>query len=658
MNRPSKSPCGSWKSPITTDLIVCETVRLAEPAIQGDSIYWLEGRPQEQGRYVVVRHPLRAPAGEGESRDVTHAPFNVRSRVHEYGGGAYLVAGEILYFSNFADNRLYRMQGKNPAEPITPDSARRYADLILDPGRARLLCVCEDHSHDGVEPTNTLVAVPLGGAAPSPGRLELQTMAEGHDFYSSPRLSPDEFRLAWLAWDHPNMPWDGTELWVGEIAPDGSISGSERVAGGPEESIFQPEWSPDGVLHFISDRTGWWNLYRWKDGRAEPLWEKQAEFGVPQWVFGLSTYAFESEHRIVCTYLEEGAWRLAIIDTVTLGLRDLHVPYSYLHSLRARPGTLVCIAGSPSEVSSVIAVDLDTEETAVLRRSSNANIDPGYLSAPEAIMFPSAEGRMAHALYYPPVNRDFESPDGEQPPLIVASHGGPTSAARPVLELSTGSAQFWTSRGFAFVDVDYGGSTGYGRAYREVLYGRWGIVDVEDCVAAARYLAQRGAVDPHRLAIRGGSAGGYTTLCALTFTDQFQAGASYFGVSDLEALARDTHKFESRYMDKLVGPYPERADLYRERSPIHYVQRLSCPVIFFQGLEDRVVPPNQAEMLADALRAKGVPVAYVAFEDERHGFHHAASIKRCLEDELFFYSRIFGFTPADPISPVKIENLP
>jgi len=450
------------------------------------------------------------------------------------------------------------------------------------------------------------------------------------------------------------MPWDGTELWVGELDDDGSISAVHLVAGGLDESIFQPGWSPEGVLHFVSDRSGWWNLYCWRDERVEPLVEMEAEFGRPQWLFGITTYAFESVGHIVCALGRRGAWQLASLETASRRLRLIDVPYTEITGPRATPGRAVFLAGSPTQEMSVVQLNVASSRVEVLRPSSDVAVDARYLSSPEPIEFPTEKGLTAHALFYPPRNGDYTASSNERPPLLVRAHGGPTSAVSTALNLGT---QYWTSRGIAVLDVNYGGSTGYGRAYRKRLEGQWGVVDVDDCVNGARYLAERGAVDGERLAIAGGSAGGYTTLCALTFRDVFRAGASHFGVSDLEALENETHKFESRYSNRLVGPYPERADLYRERSPINYTDRLSCPVIFFQGLEDRVVPPNQAERMVAALRAKGVPVAYLAFEGEQHGFRRAENIRRALEAELYFYSRIFGFELAEPVEPVSVDNL-
>jgi dipeptidyl aminopeptidase/acylaminoacyl peptidase len=643
MSGPQTAPYGSWRSPITSDLIVAGTIGLDQVALDGTDVYWIEARPAEAGRNVIVQ---RTP--DGQTIDRTPQPFNARTRVHEYGGGAYAVVDGVLYFSNFSDQRLYRQERGARPRPITPEAELRYADAVIDRGRRRLICVCEDHTVAGREPANRLVSVALDGEdAP-------HELASGSDFYSSPRLSPDGARLAWLTWNHPNMPWDGTELWVAEVAADGTIGTPQRVAGGIDESIAQPEWSPDGILHFVSDRTGWWNLYRASAAGIEPLCSMPAEFARPQWVFGLSSYAFGSAGQLICTFTEQGSWRLAILDLATRQLEPIAMPYTEIRSLRAGSGRAVFVAGSPAEPAAVVQFDLGTQQREVLRRSSTVTLDAGYLSTPRAIEFPTEHGQTAHAFFYPPQNRDFTSPANERPPLIVSSHGGPTSATSTTQRLEI---QYWTSRGIGVLDVNYGGSTGYGRPYRQRLAGRWGIVDVDDCVNGARYLAERGEADERRLMIHGGSAGGYTTLCALTFRDLFEAGASYFGVSDLEALARDTHKFESRYLDGLIGPYPERRDLYRERSPIHFTDRLACPVILFQGLEDKVVPPSQAELMVTALRAKGLPVAYVAFEGEQHGFRRAENIKRTLDGELYFYSRVFGFDLAEPVEPVPIENL-
>jgi dipeptidyl aminopeptidase/acylaminoacyl peptidase len=638
------APYGSWKSPITSDLVSSSVIRFGyQIEIDGGDIYWVEMRPQEAGRYVIVRR-----SADGQVRDITPQPFNVRTRVHEYGGGAFKVDRGTVYFSNFADQRLYRQTPNSVPEPITPEGGMRYADGIIDHRRNRMICVCEDHTKNDKEPENFLAAVGIDETG------HFQKLVSGNDFYSSPRINPDGSLLAWLTWNHPNMPWDYTELWVGEIRQDGCIGNSLRIAGGKDESICQPKWAPDGTLYFTSDRTGWWNLYRRKGGRVEALCEMEAEFGVPQWSFGISTYGFESAGGIICTYTKDGRSYLASLDTSTRQIRTIDTPYTSIALLQATPDGVVLIAGSPSEAAAIVQRNLATGEMDVLRRSTEVAIDPGYLSVPRAIEFPTENGLTAHAFFYAAMNRDFVATEGERPPLLVISHGGPTGASSSEFNLMI---QYWSSRGFAVADVNYGGSSGYGRAYRQRLNGQWGIVDVDDCVNCARYLIKGGEVDADRVAIRGGSAGGYTTLAALTFRSFFKAGASYYGVSDLEALEKDTHKFESRYSDSLVGPYPARRDLYRERSPINFVERLSCPVIFFQGSEDRVVPPNQAEKMVAALRKKGTPVAYLLFDGEQHGFRRAQNIERALDAELYFYSKIFRFPLPEPIEPVPIENL-
>ncbi|MDQ1612296.1 MAG: hypothetical protein QOG00_2227 [Pyrinomonadaceae bacterium] len=651
------APYGSWKSPITADLIVQGAVGLGMVKTDGEDIYWLELRPNEGGRTCIVR---RTPGGE--LRDMTPPDFNARTRVHEYGGGDFVVHEGTIYFSNFADQRLYRQTPDAPApEPLTPESNAelRYADAIMDAARQRLIAVREDHRGAAAtgahEPANTLVALSLNADENADGG---RVLASGYDFYSSPRLSPDGQQLAWLCWNHPNMPWDGTELWLGDVAADGTIANARRVAGGRDESIFQPEWSPaEGRLHFVSDRSGWWNLYRMGEGASmefEPLCEMEAEFGQPQWGFGMSTYAFASDAEIACAYIVRGMSRLGRLDTTNKKLTPVESLYADLQYVQVAGARAVFRAGAPQRSAAIVAFDLESEQFEVLRRANEHSIDEGYLSIAQPVEFPTTEGQTAHAFFYPPRNRDFAAPTGERPPLLVKSHGGPTSAASTTLSLNI---QFWTSRGIAVLDVNYGGSTGYGRAYRMRLNGTWGITDVDDCANGALSLAAEGLVDGARCVITGGSAGGYTTLAALTFRDTFKAGASHYGVSDLGALVRDTHKFEARYLDNLIGPYPERADLYHARSPVNFTDQLSCPVIFFQGLEDKVVPPNQAELMVEALRAKGLPVAYVAFPGEQHGFRRAENIKRALEGELYFYSRVFGFALADPVEPVPLENL-
>jgi len=637
------APCGSWTSPITSDLIVAATVGLTDVLLDGEDLYWTEMRPAEGGRYVLVK---RAP--DGATVDVTPPGFNARTRVHEYGGAACSVHRGTVVFTHFEDQRLYRQRPGEPPQPIAPEGDVRHADGVFDGRRGRFLCVREDHSGSDREAVNSICSVDLAGEEPA------DLLCSGRDFYAAPRLSPDGSRLAWLEWDHPNMPWDGTELCVAELAEDGSPGEPVRVAGGPAESVLDPQWSPDGTLYFVSDRTDWWNLYRWRGGAIEPVCATDAEFAAPAWVFGRSMYTFAGPGRIVCAWSRGGRWSLGVIDTARGELSPLDTPYTDLSYVCATETHVCARAGSPTVGAGIVRFDLATGASEVLRTSSEAEVAPGYLSEPRAIEFPTEGGLSAHALYYAPKNAEFATTAGERPPLIVTIHGGPTGACTTSLNLTT---QFWTSRGFGVVDVNYGGSTGYGRAYRERLKGQWGIVDVDDCVNVVRYLAGQGEADGERAAIRGGSAGGWTTLCALAFRDVFQAGASYFGVSDAEALARETHKFESRYLDGLIAPYPEGRDVYRARSAIYHVDGLSCPLILFQGLEDKIVLPNQAERMFDALKAKGIPVAYLPFEGEQHGFRIAANIKRSLDAELYFYSRVFGFTPADVIEPVEIENL-
>ncbi len=646
------APYGSWLSPITSDLIVAGTVRLGQVELDGSDVYWIEGRPAEKGRNVIVRR-----SADGSTVDVTPLPFNARTLVNEYGGGSFIVVNGEVFFSNFSDQRLYRIEMDSEPEVVTSESKFRYADAVADFRQNRIICVREDHSLAGQEAVTAIVEINLTSG-------EQSVLVSGNDFYSSPRLSPDGQKLAWLEWNHPNMPWDGSELWLADVLEDGLLVNKTLVAGGESESIFQPEWSPGSELYFVSDRSNWWNLYRWRTGKLEAVCSKEAEFGLPQWVFGMSTYGFTSAEQIVCAYIEKGFSRLALIDVESGQIETIAAPFTQIEGIRCGAGKAVFFAGSPNEPSAIVSFDPQTLQFETLRRSSELAIDAGYVSRPQAIEYPTEknlteknlteDNLTAHGFFYPPHNKDYAGPVNELPPLLVMIHGGPTSAASPTLKLGI---QYWTSRGIAVLDVNYGGSTGYGRAYRERLKGNWGVVDVDDCVNGTRFLAERGMVDGNRLTITGGSAGGYTVLCALVFRDVFKAGASHYGVSDLAALEIDTHKFESRYTHSLVAPYPERADLYRERSPIHHTDKLNAPVIFFQGLEDKVVPPNQSEMMVEALRRKKLPVAYVTFEGEQHGFRQAANIKRALDGELYFYSRIFGFELAEPVEPVPIENL-
>jgi dipeptidyl aminopeptidase/acylaminoacyl peptidase len=637
------APYGSWLSPITSEFITRSTIRLSGVHLDGDDVYWTELRPREAGRTVIVRR-----AKNGEISDVTPESFNVRTLAHEYGGGSYTVHKGIVYFCNFADQRIYRQKLGGKPEALTAEAKVYWADLIVDEHRNRLLCVQEDHSEPGQEAITTISSVSL-----KDGSVEM--IIAGNDFYAYPRLSPNGMFMSWMSWNHPNMPWDESFVWAGNVASDGSVSNMRQIAGAPGESVFQPQWSHGGDLYYVSDRSGWWNLYKHTDYEGEfAVAERDAEFGQPMWIFGYSTYAFSSEDRIICDYCHRGMWTLAELHPETQQLTDFDLPYTDFQSVKANAHKAYFIAGSPTDPPAVCELDLKTKQCTVIRTSGDVDLEAGYFSRPQPIEFPTTGGRMAHAFFYPPQNRDFKAPDGEMPPLLVKSHGGPTSAASSTLNLAI---QYWTSRGFAVVDVNYGGSTGYGREYRSRLYNSWGIVDVEDCVHAATHLVEHNMVDPDRLAISGGSAGGYTTLCALTFHKLFKAGASHYGISDLEAMTTDTHKFESRYLDRLVGPFPLARQVYEERSPIHHVEKMHCPVIFFQGLEDKIVPPNQSEMMVNALRKRSIPVAYVKFEGEQHGFRKAENIRRALDGELYFYSQIFKFDLAEKIEPVEIENL-
>jgi dipeptidyl aminopeptidase/acylaminoacyl peptidase len=643
MNQPITAPYGSWKSPITTNLITQDTVALENVLFDGQDLYWIEALPSEAGRNTVMKKALDEDAVE-----LTPAPYNVRTRVHEYGGAPFLVHQSNLYFSNFEDNLLYLRKEDEVVQPITSDSNHRYTDAAVDAVRGRLYWVREDHTESAIFAETTITAMDLDGNNET-------VIVSGNDFYSNPRISPDSKQLAYLTWNHPNMPWDETELWVGDLNDDGSVSNAKLVAGGPNESIIQPVWSPDGVLYFLSDRTNWWNIMRLRGTEVEAVCPMEAEFGSPSWIFGRSDFCFIDENTIAAAYTENGIRKLAKIDVQNGGVSPIETQFSSFSSIHSNGSALAFIAASPTQFSRVVRMDAASGHIEEIRVSSMLALDENYLSLPEPIEFPTEGKKTAHAIYYRPKNPDYIAPADEKPPLLVHVHGGPTSSSASTLDLE--STQYWTSRGFAVVDVNYGGSTGYGREYRERLKGNWGIVDVQDCANAVRYLIDRGEVDSSRIAIAGGSAGGYTTLASLAFTDVYNAGASYFGLSELEIFAQETHKFESQYMDSLLGPYPEAKDIYYQRSPINFTDQLSCPVIFFQGLDDKIVPPNQAELMVEALKAKGLPVAYLAYEGEGHGFRMDQSIKRSLEAELYFYGKVFGFTPAEEIEPVQIDNL-
>lgn len=642
------APYGSWRSPITPELVVAGAVRLGDVQVAGGTTWWSEARPQEGGRVQVVR---LEPGGEPV--DVLPDGWSARTRVHEYGGAAWWVDGPTLYVTSWDDQRLYRLDpGARPvALTPVPDEphALRYADGRVTPDGRWVVCVRERHDDGAV--VNEIVAVPTDG------RCEVHVLVTGPDFVASPRLSRDGRQLAWIAWDHPNMPWDGTELWVARLAGERDrlwLEAARRLAGGPEEALMEPNWGRHAQLFVISDRTGWWNVYR-VDGidSLTPVAPVEAEVGGPAWVLGTSHFAVDRDGTVVGTFSRDGEAHLVV--TPEGGEpREAVLPFAAIDAVRVAGGRATFLAMAADHDPIVARVDLASPwlvET--LRPARDLGIDPAAVSRPEPISFPSANGRTAYGWFYAPRNPDVEGPEGERPPLVVMSHGGPTAAANPWFDPAV---LYWTTRGIAVVDVDYGGSTGYGRAYRRLLDGAWGIVDVEDCVHAVQYLVGTGRVDGERVAIRGGSAGGFTTLATLVSSDVVKAGASYYGVADLAALARDTHKFESRYLDRLIGPWPAAADVYAERSPLTHADRLSCPVIVFQGLEDAVVPPNQAEAMVAALDAKAIPHAYLAFEGEQHGFRRADTIKAALTAEASFYAQVFGFELAGDVTPVAIRH--
>lgn len=639
---PRTAPYGSWVSPISADMIAGETISLDQPELHNSGCYWIERRPAEGGRQVIVRQ-----GSDDIMKELLPPPFSARSRVHEYGGAAYTVADGLVYFVNDSDQGIYVIEVDKSPKLVYRESGLRFADLQFDHNHNRLVCVCEDHGADEV--TNTLVALTLGK------KPSLTTLHQGADFYASPALRTDTSSLAWLSWNHPNMPWDGTELWLADIDTGGELLEAHCVAGGENISIFQPQWSPDNQLYFVSDVAGWWQLYRQQASGPKRLCDVEAEFGLPQWVFGQSTYGFISADTIACCYNRQGEWLLALLCTRSGNLSHIEMAYGDITSVRASKDRVIFLAGSPTLTSELVAYHPEQKNITILKKSLPIPISGSCLSAAEKISFKAVDGGNAHGFYYEPKNGDYSAPTDEQPPLIVMSHGGPTAATGHSLNLKI---QFWTSRGFAVLDVNYRGSTGYGRVYRQRLDGQWGVIDVRDCESGANYLAAAGYVDTHRLIIRGSSAGGYTTLCALTFTDTFSAGASLYGIGDLEALARDTHKFESHYLDRLIGALPENRQTYRERSPLFHADKLSCPVIFFQGELDQVVPPDQAESMVAALRQNGIAVGYLLFAGEQHGFRLAKTIARTLEAELYFYGKVFGFEPADKIEAVTIVNGP
>lgn len=674
------APFGSWTSPITARMITTAGVKLGGLVVdRAGALHWLEGRPQEKGRQVVVR---RDPTAEGASLrgavDVSPATVNVRTRVHEYGGKSFILEpdGGLIY-SDFQSQRLYRLTaGSDSPMCLTPsttweDGKFRFADGVLDPVCNRVICVREDHTNPApAEVKNEVVSVSLDGS----GAMEV--LATGMDFYAHPRISADGTRIAYVAWNHPNMPWDATEL---RLRPtDSSVAETaahELVAGGDgETSVLQPSWHPtSGSIWFVADTSGYYNLYRIspQGGPAAHVLPREAEFGgaSPGWMLGQQGYCFLADGRVAAHWVDHrtGETVLTVLDdSAAPGVNEYGVaaglPHSFGGLCPAPNGTIYLVGGSPAEAGGVyewrglVPGKSGVVTAELIASSSTVAVLPGFVSTPSSIEFPTTLG-MAFGYYYPPRNEEYTS-DEAAPPLLVKAHGGPTSATSTTFNAGI---QYFTSRGFGVLDVDYGGSTGYGREYRRRLRGSWGIVDIDDVCAGAQHLVAQGLADPKRLCIDGGSAGGYTTLGALAFKNVFTAGTSLYGVADLSALAADTHKFESRYLDGLVGPYPQAKAIYDERAPINAVDQLSCPILLLQGTEDKIVPPNQAELMHAALLKKGLPCAVKLYEGEQHGFRQAPNIEDAINSELFFYAKVFGFDlsaqDAEAVKPFPIDNL-
>jgi dipeptidyl aminopeptidase/acylaminoacyl peptidase len=633
------APYGSWPSPITAKLVASASPGIALPSlnkgnINFDCIYWLESRPDEAGRNTVVRKDR-----EGQHSDLIPAPYSARSRVHEYGGACYVVVDDALYFVNQADQRIYRIDTVRPdakPEALTAgDAGYRFADFDYDQRHHRLICVCEQHGKKSTAPNNFISAISL--SAPH----DVVPLVFGEDFYAYPRLNPDGTQLTWLSWNHPSMPWYDSELWEASVDESGAITHTVKIAGGVDEAIFQPQWSEDGQLYFVSDRNGWWNIYRREDnGETAAVTSLDAEFATPLWSLGMSCYTFCGPQHIVCCYTQDGSWQLTSVEISTNQIKHIDSPYTEISALVSR-GQLAWFIGASSEAGNeLVRLNIRSGDLDPIH-SFSPPCASSMLSQPQSISYQTTNDEQSHAFYYPPYNDNYDAEENDRPPLIVICHGGPTGATSTGLNLKI---QFWTSRGFAILDINYRGSTGYGRRYRELLDGDWGVSDVADVVMGAQYLVEHKLVDPNKIAIRGSSAGGYTVLAALVFYDIFKAGASHYGIGDLETLARDTHKFEAQYLERLIGPYPEQADLYRDRSPVHHTDKLNCPIIFFQGLDDKVVPPQQAEAMVEILKKQGLEVAYFPFEGEGHGFRRAENIATALYEELRFYSNIFNFS--------------
>tara|TARA_B100000700_G_scaffold236820_1_gene262763 strand:+ start:1017 stop:2960 length:1944 start_codon:yes stop_codon:yes gene_type:complete len=638
-----QSQYGSWESIFTPEKIIEGGLRLGEIRIDNNDIYFLEGRPAESGRSVIIKHNP-----DGTTEDVLPQNYNARNAVHEYGGGSYAVKDEIVFFTNWEDQLIYKVSA-DKISPITKPSnipmGIRFADLTLSNDGKWIFCVRETHTKDK-EAQNEIVAV-------STISSEIIVLASGRDFYSSPRPNPISNQICWLEWDHPNMPWDGNELYIADFDSQ-NISNKLKIDGSKNISILQPEWTNEGDLVYISDESGWWNLRKYSDNKTSEILLEEIDHGGPAWQFGFRTY-FIHDNFIFLRGTSKDKNK-GLIRKITLSgeiVDEIQVNHTSISDLSFCDGSAIYMGSSPTTSTQLCRLDFSTSNVDILKESIKIQIDSEEISIAQEIMFDTTSNEIAYAYFYKPTNKNYEGLTKEKPPLLVISHGGPTGSTTSSLNLSI---QYWTNRGFAVVDVNYRGSAGYGKKYRDALKSNWGVYDTDDCIAAVDYLSNKGLVDSSRVAIKGGSAGGYTTINALTFHDRFAVGATYYGIADLSVFIDDTHKFESRYLDSLIGKYPEEKEKYYNRSAINFTDKLSCPMIIFQGTEDKIVPPSQAEIMAQGLRDKKIPFSLIMYEGEQHGFRQSENIKHSLESELFFYSKVLKFNTFHKLRDIKIEN--
>ncbi|MCP4412515.1 MAG: S9 family peptidase [Gammaproteobacteria bacterium] len=645
---------GSWPSKLSAGVLALGGQRFGHLVVDEGYVYWLESKPEQAGRVVINRRLIAESNNTAESEVITGDNFSVRTRVHEYGGADFAVQGDTLLFCNDDDQRLYLQKGMDKPKAVTPNPefshALRYVDMEFSKDGDWVICIRERHTKRNapLEVINEIVKVSLIK------NTEPEVLVSGADFYSYPRISPDGKKLAWTCWDHPNMPWDQTALWVADIDSSGKLSNKTCMLNNENESIYQPAWCPDGELHFVSDRSGWWNIYSFRDGVLNAITPMDVNFGFPQWQFGLISYAFVDRNQLFAIYTKEGRENLCLIEPEKGLVHPLDIPFcTFQNALFYHQNKLIFIAANEVKAASVMQWDTQAEKATQISQLKPSLLSNENISIAEAICFPTTGDKNAYGFYYQPLNNQYVGMDDEKPPLIVMSHGGPTAASTAEYQ---NSIQFWTNRGFAVVDVNYGGSTGYSREYRDRLKNNWGIVDVDDCVNAALYLVDRGSVDASRLAIRGGSAGGYTTYCALTNYSLFSAGVSRFGVADLTCLVKESHKFEVRYLDSMIGPWPQAEAIYHQRSPINHSDKFNCPLLLLQGDEDAVVPPSQSIAMVDALDNKEIPHALIMLEGEQHGFRKSENISLALEMELNFYGQIFNMEPADELPELTLKH--